>query len=76
MGGKTSYPLKSHIVKTDTSITELEEDYELADKTVHGEGFVMETKSNALFARRFDRKSKRYVPRPTRLNKNGKKSPR
>lgn len=71
MGGKTNYPLKSHIVKSDTSITELEEDYELADKTVHGDGFVMENKSGTLFARKWDRKSKRFIPRATRLNKKG-----
>lgn len=71
MGGKTNYPLKSHIGKSDTSITELEEDYELADKTVHGDGFVMENKSGTLFARKWDRKSKRFIPRATRLNKKG-----
>jgi len=52
MGRKTSFPINSYIVKPDTSITELAEDYELADKTVHGNGFVMETKSDVLFARR------------------------
>lgn len=71
MGGKANYPLKSHIGKSDTSITELEEDYELADKTVHGDGFVMENKSGTLFARKWDRKSKRFIPRATRLNKKG-----
>jgi hypothetical protein len=71
MGRKTSFPLKSYIIKPDTSITELSEDYELADKTVHGNGFVMETRSNVLFARRWDKKSKRYIPRATSLNKKG-----
>jgi len=52
MGRKTNFPLKSYIIKPDTSITELSEDYELADKTMHGNGFVMETKSDVLFARR------------------------
>jgi hypothetical protein len=71
MGRKTSFPLKSYIIKPDTSITELSEDYELADKTVHGNGFVMETRSNVLFARRWDKKSKRFIPRATSLNKKG-----
>jgi predicted nucleotidyltransferase len=41
--------------------------YDLADKTVHGRGFITEIKSNVLFVRRWDRKSKRYVPKPTRF---------
>ena len=71
MGGKTNFPIKSYIVKPDTSITELAEDYELADKTLHGEGFTTESKSNTLFARRWDKKSKSFIPRATRLNKKG-----
>lgn len=71
MGRKTTFPFKSYIIKPDTSITELSEDYELADKTVHGNGFVIETKSDVLFARRWDIKSKRFVPKATRLNKKG-----
>lgn len=71
MGRKTTFPLKSYIVKPDTSISELAEDYELADKTVHGDGFTMEQKSNVLFARKWDKKSKRYIPRATRLHKKG-----
>jgi len=76
MGGKTNYPLKSHMVKPTKSVSELDEAYELADKTLHGKGFTTETKSNILFVSRFDRKSKRFIPIATRLNKKGLQSPR
>jgi len=66
MGGKTSYPLKSH-TKRSSSMSESSEMYDLADKTIHGQGFTTEIKSNVLFVRRWDRKSKRYVPKPTRF---------
>jgi hypothetical protein len=71
MGGKTNFPLKSYMVKPTEKISELDEAYELADKTLHGKGFTTETKSNILFVSRFDRKSKRFVPKATRLNKKG-----
>jgi hypothetical protein len=51
MGGKTNYPLKSHM-KRSTSTSESSEMYDLADKTVHGRGFITEIKSNVLFVRR------------------------
>lgn len=71
MGRKTTFPINSYMIKPDNSIPEWMEDYELADKTVHGNNFVMEQKSNVLFARRWDGKSKRFIPRATRLNKKG-----
>jgi hypothetical protein len=51
MGGKTSYPLKSH-TKRSSSMSESSEMYDLADKTIHGQGFTTEIKSNVLFVRR------------------------
>jgi len=71
MGRKTTFPLKSYITKPDTSITELAENYELTDKTLHGKGFTTEIKSNILFVSKYDRKSRRNIPRATRLNKKG-----
>jgi len=71
MGRKTTFPLKSYMVKPDTSITEEAEDYELMDKTLYGKGFTTEIRSNILFVSKYDKKSKRYIPRATRLNKKG-----